>query len=77
MDQLWNNADLTLKMKQKSNVGFLTLHNVETTLVSDVEGTLKQRWYNFILKLIRLGLNVSKSYIKTNQASDMCGIINI
>ena len=46
------------------------LHNVDTTSVWDVETTLKQRWYNFISTLFQLGLNNSKSYIKTSRASD-------
>ena len=61
----------------KSNVGFSTLHNVDTTSVSDVETTLKQRWYNFILTLLQCVLNISKSYIKTSQASDKHEFINL
>ena len=54
----------------KSDIGFSTLHNVDTTSVSDVETTLKQRWYNFILTLLQRVLNISKSYIKTSWTSD-------
>ena len=32
--------------------------------------TLKQRWYNFISTLFQRGLNVSKSYMETDGASD-------
>ena len=35
---------MTLKMKQKSDVGFSTLPNVDTTSVPDVETTLQQRY---------------------------------
>ena len=46
------------------------LDNIDTTSVWDVETMLKQRWYNFISTLLQLGLNNSKSYIKTSRASD-------
>ena len=46
------------------------MHNVDTTSVCDVETTLKERWYNFISTLFQLGLNYSKSCIKTSWASD-------
>ena len=54
----------------KSDDGFSTLQNVDTASVSDVETTLKQRWYNFISKLFQRCLNVSKSYFETYEASD-------
>ena len=40
VDQRWNNVDPTLKIKKKSDVGFSTLHNVDTASLSDVEATL-------------------------------------
>ena len=65
-----------IENETKSDVGFSTLHNVDTTSVSDVETTLKQRWYNFILTLLQCVLYISKSYIKTSQASDKYGFIS-
>ena len=38
-----------------------TLWN-DTTSVSDVETTLKQRWYNFISTFFQRGFNIIKSY---------------
>ena len=55
-------------MKQKSDIGFSTLHNVDTKSVSDVETTLKQHWCNFI--------RGCKSYIKISRASDKYGFVN-
>ena len=57
-DQRWNNVE----NETKSDVGFSTLHNVDTTSVPDVEimskqryttskqrcTTLLQRWYNAV-----------------------------
>ena len=56
--------------ERKSDVGFSTLRNVDTISVSDVEATLKQHWYNFMLTLLQRVLNISKSYIKTSRTSD-------
>ena len=69
---LWINV----KNETKSDVGFSTLCNVDTTLVSHVEITLKQRWYNFISMLFQGILNFSKSYIETTGASDKYGCVN-
>ena len=44
VDQRWSDVE----NETKSDVGFSTLHKVDATSVSDVETTLKQRWYNFI-----------------------------
>ena len=52
------------------------LHNIDTTSVSDLETTLKQHWYNFILTLFQNGLNISKSYIKTSRATDTNRFVN-
>ena len=49
---------------------------VDPTLVSNVRTKLKQRWHNYISKLFQRGLNVSKSYIETDEASDKCGFVN-
>lgn len=35
-----------------------------------------QRWYNYILTLFQGGLNVSKSYMETNRASDNKVFVN-
>ena len=64
--QRWSDVE----NETKSDVGFSMLHNVDTTSVSTIETTLKQRWYNFISMLFQGGLNVSKSYIETNAASE-------
>ena len=53
----------------KSDVQFSALHNVDTISLSDVETTLKQRWYNFISTLFQPGLNVGEGYIKINRDS--------
>ena len=42
------------------------LHNTDTTLVFDVETTLKQCSYNFISTLFQRDLNISESQIETN-----------
>ena len=74
---LFERCGSTLKLRwsdveneTKSDVGFSSLDNVDTTSVSDVQTTLKQRWYNFISTLFQRDLNFSKSYIETNGASD-------
>ena len=41
---LWINVE----NETKSEVRFSTLHNVDTTSVSDVETTSKQRWYKVV-----------------------------
>ena len=69
---LWINV----KNETKSDVGVSTLHNFDTTLVSDVEITLKQRWYNFMSMLFQGILNFSKSYIETIGVSDKYGCVN-
>ena len=61
----------------KSDAGFSTLHNIDATLVSNVETMLKQRWYNFISTLFQRVLNMSKSYIKISRASDKYGFVNL
>ena len=43
VDHRSNNFDPTLKMKQISEVGFLTLNKIDTMWVSSVEATLNQR----------------------------------
>ena len=43
VDHRSNNFDPTLKMKQISEVGFLTLNKIDTMWVSSVETTLNQR----------------------------------
>ena len=53
------------------------MHNVDTMSVSDVETTLKQRWYNFISMLFQRGLNISKSYTKISRASDKYGFVDL
>ena len=58
--QRWSNVYPTLKMKQNPTSDFQRC----TTLMPDVETTLKQRWYNFISTLFQLILSISKSYIK-------------
>ena len=67
---LWINEN-----ERKPDVGFSTFQNVDTMSVSDVETTLKQRWYNFISTLFQRVVNISKSYIKTSRASDKYGFI--
>ena len=47
-DQFYSNVDPTLKIKTKSDVGFSTLHNVDTTTDADVETTLKRRRSNVV-----------------------------
>ena len=59
-----------IENETKCDVGFSMLHNVDTTSVPTIETTLKKRWYNFISMLFQRGLNVSKSYIETNAASE-------
>ena len=44
--------------------------------ISNLETTLKQRWYNFISTLFQHGANVSKRYIKTSRASDKDRFVN-
>ena len=48
-DQPWNNDDEN-ETKSKSDIGFSTLHNVDTTSVSvsDVEATFIQRYLNVV-----------------------------
>ena len=58
--QYRNNIDPTLKMKQIPTSDFQRCN---------VGSTLFQRWYNFMSMLFQRGLNVRKSYIKTNRAS--------
>ena len=53
------------------------MRNVDIILVSDVEATLKQRWYNFMLTLLQRVLNISKSYIKTSRTSDKYELIKL
>ena len=72
VDQRWNNVDRTLKMKQNPTSDFQRC----TTLIQRRCATLKQRWYNFISTLFQLGLNNSKSYIKTSRASDKYRFVN-
>ena len=72
VDQRWNNVDRTLKIKQNLTSNFQHC----TTLMQRRYPTLKQRWYNFISMLFQHGLNVSKSYIKTNRANDKYGLVN-
>ena len=64
--QRWSDVE----NETKSNVGFSTLDKVDTTSVSDVETTLRRRWYNFISMLFQRVLNISKSFIKTSRESD-------
>ena len=73
LKQRWSDVE----NKTRSDIGFSTLHNVDTTSVSDIEATLKQRWHNFILTLLQRVLNVSKSYVKTSRASDKYGFVNL
>ena len=63
---LFQRCGSTLKMKQNPTSDFQRC----TTLIQRRCATLKQRWYNFISTLFQLGLNNSKSYIKTSRASD-------
>ena len=46
--------------KTKSDVGFSTLHNVDTTLVPDVETTLKQHCTTLIQLCINVALTSAK-----------------
>ena len=64
--QRWSDVE----NETKCDVGFSMLHNVDTTSVPTIETTLKKCWYNFISMLFQRGLNVSKSYIETNAASE-------
>ena len=65
-NQRWNNVDPTLKIKQNPMSDF----QLCATLIQSRCPTLKQRWYNFISTLFQRGLNVSKSYMETDGASD-------
>ena len=73
LKQRWSDVE----NETKSDAGFSMLHNVDTTPVSDVETTLKQRWYNFNSTLFQRGINSSKSYTKNSRASDKYGFVNL
>ena len=64
--QRWSDVE----NETKSDVRFSKLHNFGTMSVSDVETTLKQRWYSFISTLLLRGLSISKNCIKTSQSRD-------
>ena len=72
VDQRWNNVDPMLKLKQNPMSDFQ-----RCTFLQRRSQTLKQRWYNFILTLFQRVLNISKCYIKTSQASDKYGFVNL
>ena len=60
----------------KSDVRFSTLHNVDTTSMSVVETTLKQRWYNYFLTLFQRISAIVKTISKPMVAGDKHGFIN-
>ena len=78
-DQRWSDVE----NETKSDVGFRTLHNIDTTSVSDVKTTSKQRyttskqcWYHVDTTLLQPSVDVSESYIESNRASDDYGFAN-
>ena len=75
VDQRWKNVDPTLKMKQNPTSDFQCC----TTLIQRRCGTLKQRWKNLdttLSTLFQVGLNISKSCMKTSRTTGKYWFVN-
>ena len=64
-------------MKENPTSDFQRCITLTSTSVPDVETTLEQRWYNFILTLFQRVLSISNNYIKTSRASDQYEFVNL